>query len=246
MEQKSIVEKKDGKMEKIHICNICGKVMKEPEDFAGSVIGNKFCCDCTDEFGYPKLYSKIINKTKKELVEIMNISENEAEKMAKENISKKPYWLKRGEIMQFKDKIVITDVGSTTTKALLLKKVNSDFKITAIADTPTTVEKPFENVNIGVFNSLEKLQKETNCKLLKPNSDNNNLDFCDDIFYLTTSSAGGGLQILVIGLTMFDSASSGKRTAYGAGGVILDTFAIDDKRSSLEQMTTMKILHPEL
>ncbi|MBN1948365.1 MAG: glutamate mutase L, partial [Candidatus Cloacimonetes bacterium] len=67
-----------------------------------------------------------------------------------------------------------------------------------------------------------------------------------DTVYLTTSSAGGGLQILVIGLTLFDSAGSGERAAFGAGGVILDTLAIDDKRSSLEQMQVMHLLHPDI
>lgn len=45
---------------------------------------------------------------------------------------------------------------------------------------------------------------------------------------------------------MFDSAGSAKRAAYGAGGVILDTFTIDDQRSSIEQMLAMKQLHPDM
>ncbi|MDN5354838.1 MAG: hypothetical protein PWQ09_1594 [Candidatus Cloacimonadota bacterium] len=137
--------------------------------------------------------------------------------------------------------IIITDVGSTTTKAILLKHIDSKYQIAAIANYPTTVEKPDEDVNIAIKQTVQELEKQSNSKLL--DADGN---FKQEVKYYSTSSAGGGLQILVIGLTLFDSASSGKRTAFGAGGVILDTFAIDDKRTALQQMQTMHILHPDI
>lgn len=233
-------------MNKIYTCQSCGKVLKNKEDFAGEVFGNQFCKDCTDDLGFRKTYSNIIGDTKKFLMEQMSVSDDEAEKMAEENVSKIPFWVKREELMQNKDLIVITDVGSTTTKAVLLKKDDQKFKLLEIYNSATTVEKPLENVNIGVFNAIKKLEEKSGLKILTQNSGEKNLDFTDNVLYLTTSSAGGGLQILVIGLTLFDSASSGERTAYGAGGVILDTFAIDDKRTSLEQMQAMNILHPDI
>ena len=233
-------------MNKVYICQSCGKVLKSKEDFAGEIFGNPFCKDCTDELGFRKTYSNIIGDTKKFLMEQMSVSEEEAEKMAEENVSKIPFWVKREELMQDKELIVITDVGSTTTKAVLLKKESSGFKIIEIYNSPTTVEKPQENVNLGVFNAIRKLEEKSNLKILNSKAGSSNFEFSENVLYLTTSSAGGGLQILVIGLTLFDSASSGERTAYGAGGVILDTFAIDDKRTSLEQMQEMNILHPDI
>ncbi|MEA1972772.1 MAG: glutamate mutase L, partial [Candidatus Cloacimonadota bacterium] len=143
-------------------------------------------------------------------------------------------------------KIIITDIGSTTTKALLLIKDNQNQLIFRdIQNSSTTVEKPFEDVNIGVFNSIKLLEKSTKLKLLR-NSEPYNIIFEDDITYLSTSSAGGGLQILVVGLTLFDSGSSAKRAAFGAGGVLLDVFSIDDKRSNLEKINLIKILHPDI
>jgi len=233
-------------MIKVYTCQSCGKVLKNKEDFAGEIFGNPFCKDCTDELGFRKTYSNIIGDTKNFLIEQMSVSEEEAEKMAEENVSKIPFWVKREELMQNKDLLVITDVGSTTTKAVLLKKESSGFKIIEIYNSPTTVEKPLENVNIGVFNSIRKLEEKSDLKILTSQAESSNFEFNENVLYLTTSSAGGGLQILVIGLTLFDSASSGERTAYGAGGVILDTFAIDDKRTSLEQMQEMNILHPDI
>ena len=233
-------------MKKIFICKSCGKVMKDAEDFSGGEIGKDYCSNCTDEFGYRKSYSHIIKDTKEFLIKHLSISEEESEKMARENIAKIPFWVQKEKLMLTKKRIVITDVGSTTTKALLLQRFNAKYKIVSLQHAATTVEKPVEDVNIGICEAIRKLEEDTDIPILTNDASPENLKFNEETLYISTSSAGGGLQILVIGLTLFDSASSGKRTAYGAGGVILDTFAIDDKRSSLEQMQAMGILHPDI
>lgn len=139
--------------------------------------------------------------------------------------------------------ILITDIGSTTTKALLLKKENEKYSELGLVHSPTSVEKPEEDVNIGIIKAIKLLEQNSNITLLAENES----DFLvPGITYLCTSSAGGGLQILVIGLTTFDSAASAKRCAFGAGAVILDTFAVNDKRSAVQQMKAMAILHPDI
>ncbi len=143
-------------------------------------------------------------------------------------------------------KIVITDIGSTTTKAILLENAAGVPKLLAINSHPTTVESPHNDVRYGVKHAILGLEKITGAKLLDDKTASPELLFREDISYLSTSSAGGGLQILVIGLTLFDSASSAKRAAYGAGGIILDTFAIDDKRQASQQMLAMRNLHPDM
>lgn len=145
-----------------------------------------------------------------------------------------------------KDFIVITDIGSTTTKALLIDNRVGLPTLVDIAHSPTTVEAPVNDVRHGIRRSIAQLEKQSGLQLLLPEAGEANLAFGENVSYFSTSSAGGGLQILVIGLTMFDSASSGKRSAYGAGGVILDTFAIDDKRQAMEQMLAMRNLHPDM
>lgn len=138
----------------------------------------------------------------------------------------------------------ITDIGSTTTKGILIDTIN--YKLLGIAHADTTVEEPINDVAIGVFKAAKALEGQTKINILGANASPEALNFASDIAYLSTSSAGGGLQILVIGLTLFDSASSAKRAAYGAGGVILDVFAIDDKRKTVEQMQAMRNLRPDL
>lgn len=142
--------------------------------------------------------------------------------------------------------IVITDIGSTTTKALLLSSENGKYRIKGIENSPTTVEKPFEDVCIGLFNAVRLLEKNTNIDLLSPASTVDSFDFTEDVCYLTTSSAGGGLQILVIGLSLQDSAGSACRAAFGAGGVILETLAINDDRTAIEQIGLIDLLHPDI
>lgn len=142
------------------------------------------------------------------------------------------------------DFILITDIGSTTTKAILIDKAAA--KLLAIAQADTSVEKPRNDVNYGIYSATVAVEKSSKIKLLDSSSRPDNPIFLSNVKYLSTSSAGGGLQILVIGLTLFDSASSAKRAAYGAGGVILDVFAIDDKRSALDQMLSMRNLRPDM
>ncbi|MCF7911961.1 MAG: glutamate mutase L [Candidatus Cloacimonetes bacterium] len=139
--------------------------------------------------------------------------------------------------------MIITDIGSTTTKALLLKKENDNYTQLGLVHAPTSVEKPQEDVNIGIIKAIKLLEQQTGRSLFSENSQEFLLP---GISYLCTSSAGGGLQILVIGLTTFDSAASAKRCAFGAGAVILDTFAVNDKRSAVQQMKAMAMLHPDI
>lgn len=145
-----------------------------------------------------------------------------------------------------KDYIVITDIGSTTTKALLLDNRPQIPLLLGIAHAKTTVEAPQSDVRYGIQASVKTLQERCGIPLLEASKADNELLWAENTAYFSTSSAGGGLQILVIGLTLYDSASSGKRCAYGAGGVILDTFALDDKRQAAQQMLAMRNLHPDM
>lgn len=139
---------------------------------------------------------------------------------------------------------VITDVGSTTTKAIVISCSAEGLKLVGIEHSDTTVEAPLGDVCIGVRRAIQALETKTGIQLLL--NEGPGLQFDKNVSFLSTSSAGGGLQVLVIGLTLFDSASSGTRAAYGAGGIILDTFAIDDKRKAVSQMLAMRNLHPDM
>jgi len=142
-----------------------------------------------------------------------------------------------------KDNIIITDIGSTTTKALLLRKTQGSYKFVDYATAYTTVEKPYEDVKIGIVNALKALESKLGCEIVH----NHSLDTLNsDYTYLSTSSAGGGLQILVVGLTKKDSVKSATRVVQGAGGVLLDALSVDDGKSSFEKLQVMNKAHPDI
>jgi len=148
--------------------------------------------------------------------------------------------------MKLKENVIITDIGSTTTKALLIRRSGTQYHFIDYDIAPTTVEAPNEDVKIGIYHAITGLEQKQNISILHPDATKDNITFNPDFTYLTTSSAGGGLQIFVIGLTKVDSALSAQRVAYGVGGVLLDLLSIDDERTALEKFLTLNKSHPDI
>ena len=135
--------------------------------------------------------------------------------------------------------LFITDIGRTTTKGLLLEAEGDRFHFLDQIDTPTTVEKPEEDVRVGLSRLAEEIESKSGIELTGGDS-------LFSVPYLTTSSAGGGLQILVFGLSSVETGTVAQMTALGAGGVILKTFTVDDKISPVEKMRIMGEIHPDM
>ena len=136
--------------------------------------------------------------------------------------------------------LIITDVGSTTTKALLLRRdADNSLHFVDSADVPTTVEKPLENVCLGVAAAIRSLESRTGEILSRG-------DGMPAVPYLSTSSAGGGLQMIVFGLTSVETGRIAENTASNAGGVILKMISIDDNLQAVEKMLAIQNLHPDM
>lgn len=134
------------------------------------------------------------------------------------------------------EKFCLIDVGSTTTKAFLFLK-DGDWTYFR-SESPTTVEKPFEDVTRGVLLSLEKLQEVSGEKLIE--------DSAPCVRCFSTSSAGGGLAMIVAGLVRGVTAQSAERAALGAGALILDCVALDDGRTNYKKIEAMQKLRPDM
>src|SRR5210317_2411809 len=95
--------------------------------------------------------------------------------------------------------ILATDCGSTTTKAILIEKKGDIYRQTFRGEAPTTVEAPFDDVTRGVLNSIQEIEELYGRKILDDESiimqveDSENQKRGVDA-YISTSSAGGGLQ----------------------------------------------------
>ncbi|MEM2127881.1 MAG: glutamate mutase L, partial [Candidatus Bathyarchaeia archaeon] len=55
--------------------------------------------------------------------------------------------------------ILATDVGSTTTKARFFGRVDGRWRFIASGEAPTTVEKPVEDVTMGVRNAIREVEE---------------------------------------------------------------------------------------
>ncbi|RME58197.1 MAG: methylaspartate mutase [Candidatus Dadabacteria bacterium] len=149
-------------------------------------------------------------------------------------------------------RVVATDCGSTTTKALMFEKINNQWRFTYRGEAPTTVEAPVEDVTVGALNAFQELEELSKKKFLKEpvNEKEPFLPLKDSStgidIYLSTSSAGGGLQMLVTGIVKEISAASAQRAALGAGAIVLDVISVDDGREDFEKIKEVRHLKPDI
>lgn len=138
---------------------------------------------------------------------------------------------------------LIVDVGSTTTKALLIEPVDGEYRLTRRGEAATTVEAPAEDVMIGVRRAVAELGMVVDC----PASSDDQAEWLPpDLQFLATSSAGGGLQVLVCGQVRSVTAESAERAALGAGAVLLDVFSSDDRRPVFQRMEALRRARPDM
>jgi uncharacterized protein (TIGR01319 family) len=144
--------------------------------------------------------------------------------------------------------ILATDCGSTTSKARFFKKIGNEYRYITSGEAPTTVEAPYEDVTLGVRNAVREVEELTGHKLLSPEGiisptrgENEGVDL-----YITTSSAGGGLQMQVAGIIRTMTAESAERAALGAGAIVMDVLSIDDGREPWEKIEKMRFLRPDM
>ncbi|MBN1917388.1 MAG: glutamate mutase L [Verrucomicrobia bacterium] len=146
------------------------------------------------------------------------------------------------------DSFLITDCGSTTTKAILILKKEGSYRLIDRGEAPTTVEAPFDDVTVGVITAVTELQEITGRTLLDGNKiicPKRGPDEGVDLF-LSTSSAGGGLQMCVAGVIKTMTAESAERAALGAGAIVIDVLAVDDGRKEYERIERIRHLRPDM
>jgi uncharacterized protein (TIGR01319 family) len=144
--------------------------------------------------------------------------------------------------------IVATDCGSTTTKAILIEYVNGEYRLLSRGEAPTTVEAPFEDVTMGVLNAVAELEELSGRKLLDDHGrfiSPAHGTIGTDVF-ISTSSAGGGLQMMVAGVVRSMTAESAERAALGAGAIVMDVIASNDKRLPHQQIERIRHLRPDM
>ena len=134
--------------------------------------------------------------------------------------------------------ILATDCGSTTTKAVLIERRDEGFRLIARGEAPTTVEAPFEDVTRGVLNAVREVEELAGRRLLEGDLILTPMQFGAGVdLYVTTSSAGGGLQM---------TGESAQRAALGAGAIVMDVIALNDGRRPHEKIRLLRELRPDM
>jgi uncharacterized protein (TIGR01319 family) len=131
---------------------------------------------------------------------------------------------------------------------LIEKNEQGEFRLKARGEAPTTVEAPFEDVTRGVLNAVMEVEELTGCKMLdeerlvKPKrSPVEGVDV-----YISTSSAGGGLQMMVTGVVLTMTGESAARAALGAGAIVMDVIASNDGRLPHQKIERIRTLRPDM
>jgi uncharacterized protein (TIGR01319 family) len=145
------------------------------------------------------------------------------------------------------DVVIATDCGSTTTKAILIEKKGDGYRQTFRGEAPTTVEAPYEDVTRGVLNAIQEVEELSgrqildNEKIITPAQGNRGVDI-----YISTSSAGGGLQMMVAGVIASMTGESAQRCALGAGAIVMDVLAANDGRAPHQKIERIRQLRPDM
>ena len=145
------------------------------------------------------------------------------------------------------DFVLATDCGSTTTKAILIERKGGSFRLVTRGGAPTTVEEPFADVTVGVINAVSEVEELSGRSLLagggimRSSGEGAGTDI-----YVSTSSAGGGLQMMCAGVVRSMTAESAERAALGAGAIVMDTIATNDGRLTHQQIEIIRDLRPDM
>ncbi|HEY6084713.1 MAG TPA: glutamate mutase L, partial [Nitrospira sp.] len=148
--------------------------------------------------------------------------------------------------------IVATDCGSTTTKAILIEKIGDEYRQTYRGEAPTTVEAPFEDVTRGVLNAISEIEELSGRRILEgdriitPNRAAQGDPKTGVDIYISTSSAGGGLQMMVTGVVQNMTGESAQRAALGAGAIVIDVLASNDGRLPHQKIERIRSLRPDM
>lgn len=146
--------------------------------------------------------------------------------------------------------ILVTDCGSTTTKALLFERKEDRWHQTFRGEAPTTVEEPTADVTIGAVNSFTEVQELSGRVIVTEGESPFVVTEGDPSqgidLYLSTSSAGGGLQMLVAGVVRNITTESAERAALGAGAIVMESVSADDGREDYERIEKIRHIKPDI
>jgi hypothetical protein len=147
------------------------------------------------------------------------------------------------------DSLLVVDVGSITTRAILFDVVEGQYRFVACGQSPTTAIAPDQNIGEGVRQAMDQLQDITGRilvgpdeKLLMPSSsDGSGVDS-----FAALISAGEPLRVVVMGLLEDVSVDSARRLAMTTYSKVIQTFSLNDRRKTDARLNAILRLQPNV
>jgi len=147
------------------------------------------------------------------------------------------------------DSLLLLDVGSISTRALLFDQVRDRYRLLAAGSSRSTAGAPFNNVLEGIFSALEGIQKVTgrtvlgkDQNLIKPSTEfGTGVDTC-----AATISAGPPLNACIVGLLDDVSLNSARKLASTTFCNVVQTISLNDRQRPEAHIDSFLQAHPDL
>lgn len=132
------------------------------------------------------------------------------------------------------ESLVVTDIGSVSTKAGFLDRVDGAYRMVGAARTRSTIRPPEANPMAGVRRALEQLEGQIARPLLTPEGEFVQPEQPDGVGadgLVATTSAVGPLRVALIGLSREVSMASAQRALAGAPVRVETAIALDEENA---------------
>lgn len=147
------------------------------------------------------------------------------------------------------DTVLVFDVGSVTTRAILFDVVDGRYRFLAAGTAPSTAVSPYVDVSEGIRIALDRLQDLTGRSLIGADeglimpsaSDGSGVDKV-----VATMSAGSPIKVVLVGLLEDVSLESARSLASTIYTDVLGSISLNDRHKTEERIDMILRLRPDL
>lgn len=126
--------------------------------------------------------------------------------------------------------VLIAEVGSVTTRVVLVDVVEGEIRLINRAEKPSTIEPPYQNAAIAILEAVAQISELTGRKLLREGQllmpQTNERDGVN--YVVATSSAAGTLSLIIAAIATDISARSALHACHSTYTSILQVITLDD------------------
>ena len=126
--------------------------------------------------------------------------------------------------------VLVVEIGSVSTRAVLVDAVDGVARLIGLAEVPSTTEPPFEDATLAIRDAVEQIAATTGRRLLHENQllmpQNAERDGINAV--VATTSAAGYMSLVVAAVSSDISARSALRASHATYTSVLQTITLND------------------